>query len=300
LLLENGLIQGVLIIINKKSFEFSGILSKNINNHYIKLIVKDITEHEKTKQKLKDEVRVENRLRRENEYLMMQQSKMASMGEMVGHIAHQWRQPLAQLAGIFMNLESAHSFGDFDEEYLKKKVEQGNKMITYMSETIDDFRMFFSSERREERFDLSTYVKRSVDIVLASLDYHHIYVDMDLKEGTFFANGNPSEFAQAILNILNNARDALSKSNRKPKQINIFFKYEDNNTAITLCDNGEGVSEELLPKIFEPFVTEKKESGGTGAGLYISRLIIEQKMGGKIEAYNSEKGACFKILLPQV
>ena len=298
MLLEKGMIQGVLIVIHEKSFEFSGTLSKNINNRYIKLIVKDITEHETIKQQLQDEVIEESRLRRENEYLMMQQSRMASMGEMVGHIAHQWRQPLAQLGGIFMNLESAYSFGDFDEKYLNEKVQQGNEMITYMSQTIDDFRLFFSPERTEESFDLVTYVKRSVDIVLASLDYHHIEVILDAKEETFFAKGYPNEFAQAVLNLLNNARDALSKSRHKPKQIHIGFKHTNTQISMVFCDNGGGISSELLPMVFEPFITEKQESGGTGAGLYITRLIIEQKMGGKIEAYNNDKGACFRILLP--
>jgi len=298
-LIKKGMIQGILIVINHKSFEFSGTLSQNINNRYIKLIVKDITEHETIKQQLQDEVREESRLRRENEYLMMQQSRMASMGEMVGHIAHQWRQPLAQLGGIFMNLESAYTFGDFDKEYLEEKVKQGNEMITYMSQTIDDFRLFFSPERSEEFFDLFIYVKRSVEIVLASLDYHHIKVVLEAQEGTFFAKGYPNEFAQAILNLLNNARDALSQSSHKPKEIHIVFTIKKEQTSILFCDNGGGIRPALLPMVFEPFVTEKQESGGTGAGLYITRLIIEQKMGGKIEVYNGHDGACFQILLPK-
>lgn len=298
MLTEQGTIQGVLVVIQNKSYEFSGTLSQNINNRYIKLIVKDITEHETIKQQLQDEVQEESRLRRENEYLMMQQSRMASMGEMVGHIAHQWRQPLAQLGGIFMNLESAFSFGELNEAYLEDKVQQGNEMITYMSQTIDDFRLFFSPERTEESFDLVTYVKRSVDIVLASLDYHHIKVNLKAEEGKFFATGYPNEFAQAILNLLNNARDALSNKESSNKEIHIIFSYEKKNISILFCDNGGGISKNLLPIIFEPYITEKQESGGTGAGLYITRLIIEQKMGGNIEAYNHNGGACFKILLP--
>ncbi|HHS91732.1 MAG TPA: CBS domain-containing protein [Campylobacterales bacterium] len=298
--LEKGMIQGVMIVINDKSFELSGTLSKNINNRYIKLIVKDITEHETIKQQLQDEVLEESRLRRENEYLMMQQSRMASMGEMVGHIAHQWRQPLAQLGGIFMNLESAYTFGDFDKAYLEEKVKQGNEMITYMSQTIDDFHLFFSPERIKESFDLVHYVKRSVDIVLASLDYHHIEVVLEGEEEQFFTKGYPNEFAQAILNLLNNARDALSQSSVNPKKIDIFFSVKNSQISILFCDNGGGISPALLPVVFEPFVTEKQESGGTGAGLYITRLIIEQKMGGKIEAYNRHDGACFQILLPKI
>lgn len=298
LLTKKGTIQGILVVIQNKSFEFSGTLSQNINNRYIKLIVKDVTEHETTKRQLQKEVLEESRLRTENEYLMMQQSRMASMGEMVGHIAHQWRQPLAQLGGIFMNLESAYAFGELNESYLSNKVEQGNEIITYMSQTIDDFRLFFSPERTKESFDLLIYVKRSVAIVLASLDYHHIKVVLEGEEGKFFTMGYPNEFAQAILNLLNNARDELSKKKDGNKEIHIIFSYEKEHISILFCDNGGGVPNDLLPMIFEPHITGKQESGGTGAGLYITRLVIEQKMGGSIEAYNHNGGACFRILLP--
>jgi len=297
MLKDKGTIQGVLVVIHQKSFEFSGTISQNINNRYIKLIIQDITEHEATKQKLQDEVAQESKLRQENEYLMMQQSRMASMGEMVGHIAHQWRQPLAQLGGVFMNLESAYSFGEFDKKYLDEKVQQGNDMITYMSETIDDFRLFFAPEQEQESFDLVLYVKRAVNIVLASLNYHHIEVIIEGDEGEYFAVGLPNEFAQSILNLLNNARDALSKEEKIERKIHIIFKKNSQQTSILFCDNGGGISSSILPILFEPYVTEKQMSGGSGAGLYITRLIIEQKMGGTIEAYNQKRGACFKITL---
>ena len=297
LLNQEESIQGVLVVIHQKSFEFSGTISQNINNRYIKLIIQDITEHEKIKQKLQEEIDQESRLRRENEYLMMQQSRMASMGEMVGHIAHQWRQPLAQLGGVFMNLESAYSFGEFDEAYLERKVQQGNEMITYMSETIDDFRHFFSPEQKRVSFDLILYVKRAVNIVLASLNYHHIEVEIEVEEGSYFVSGLPNEFAQAILNLLNNSRDALSRQEGIERKIQIRFSRTHQEITILFCDNGGGISPSILPTIFEPYVTEKQASGGSGAGLYITRLIIEQKMEGTIEAYNHEKGACFQMKL---
>jgi len=294
---ERGSIQKVLIGIQEKSFEFSGSISKNMNNTYIKLIIQDITKHENIKQQLQKEIKEESKLRRENEYLMMQQSRMASMGEMVGHIAHQWRQPLAQLGGIFMNLESAYSFGEFDKKYLEEKVRQGNQMITYMSETIDDFRLFFSPKQKKESFDLVIYLKHSINIVLASLNYHHIEVIIEGDEKKFFALGSPNEFAQAVLNILNNARDALSKQEGIKRKIHVIFRKEEEKVDILFCDNGGGIPNNILPNIFEPFVTGNLEHGGSGAGLYITRLIIEQKMGGSIKAYNTKDGACFKIYL---
>ncbi len=294
---KKGIVQKVVILIHQKSFEFSGTISKDSNNNYIKLIAQDITKHETIKQQLQEEIAQESKLRQENEYLMMQQSRMASMGEMVGHIAHQWRQPLAQLGGIFMNLQSSYLFGELDKNYLEEKIEQGNSLITYMSETIDDFHLFFSPQQTQKTFDLVLYLKQAVSIVKASLNYHHIEVVIEGEENEFFSLGLPNEFAQSILNLLNNARDSLSKTNEVKKEIRILFKKEETQIMILFCDNGEGISKHILPHIFEPFVTGKSENEGWGAGLYITRLIIEQKMGGTIEAYNLEKGACFKILL---
>jgi len=292
---EKKILQNSLVDIGEKSFEFSGTLSQNIHNRYIKLIAKDVSKHEATKKMLQAEINDEIQLRRENEYLMMQQARMASMGETVGYIAHQWRQPLAQLGGVLMNIESAYAFGELEEEYMQKKILQGNKTIKYMSQTIDDFRSFFLPDQKQESFDIVSSIEQSLQIVSASLNYCHIEIRTQMQKGQFFVQGYPNEFAQAILNLINNARDALSKTSSKTKYIAISLKKENGIISILICDNGGGVDPKLLPDIFEPYVTGKQESGGTGVGLYITRLIIEQKMQGKIEAYNTEEGACFEI-----
>ena len=282
--------------INEYNFEFSGSLSKNINSNYIKLIAKDVTEHESIKQQLKNEIKEENRLRVEQEYLMMQQSKMASMGEMIGHIAHQWRQPLAQLGGIFMNLESAYAFDELDEKYLKVRLEKANEIIKYMSTTIDDFRLFFSPNRVDEKFDLVLCIQKAIQIVSAALDYYHITVHFDSKPNTCFIQGSGSEFSQVILNLLNNSKDALAVQTQ-PRKINIDISDKDGAVVVQFCDNGGGIELSILPKIFKPYTSTKYEDGGTGIGLYMSQLIVEQKMNGKIIAYNTELGACFKLTL---
>jgi signal transduction histidine kinase len=166
-----------------------------------------------------------------------------------------------------------------------------------MSETIDDFRLFFSPEQKKDSFDLVLYLKHAINIVLASLNYHHIEVVVEGEEKTFFALGTPNEFAQAVLNLLNNARDALSKQEEIKRKIHILFRQEERKVAILFCDNGGGIPHHILPKIFEPFITGNLETGGSGAGLYITRLIIEQKMAGTIDVYNTKHGACFKILV---
>ncbi len=296
-LMKENMIENFSALLQGRAFEFSGTVSKNINSRYIKLIAKDVTEHEYVKQQLKQEVHEENKLRQEQEYLMMQQSRLASMGEMIGHIAHQWRQPLAQLGGIFMNLESAQAFGELDEAYLKKKIAHGNEMIKYMSQTIDDFRLFFTPREHDQRFDVALAVEQAVKIVSAALDYHRIQLQIDMSPGRYYARSSGSEFAQVILNLLNNAKDALSEREH-PREIRISLKHEDALNVLTFCDNGGGIALEILPDIFKPNVTTKQQNGGTGIGLYMSQLIIEQKLKGKIEASNSSEGACFVLKFP--
>jgi signal transduction histidine kinase len=194
-----------------------------------------------------------------------------------------------------MNLESAYAFGELEEEYMQKKIAQGNEMIKYMSQTIDDFRSFFLPDQQQESFDIVSSIEQSLQIVSASLNYCHIEIRTQMQKGLFFVKGYPNEFAQAILNLINNARDALSKVSSKTKYISVSIKKENGGISILICDNGGGIDAKLLPDIFEPYVTGKQDSGGTGVGLYITRLIIEQKMQGKIEAYNNMHGACFEI-----
>ncbi len=295
---KNGQIEYFSAVVNGRNFEFSGTLSKNINSSYIKLIAKDVTEHEMMKQQLQDEIREEVQLRQDQEYLMMQQSRLASMGEMIGHIAHQWRQPLAQLGGIFMNLESAHAFDELDETYLQKKIMNGNETIKYMSQTIDDFRLFFTPNESVERFDVVLILQQAINIVSAGLDYHHIDVKIDANTEEFFAKASASEFAQVILNLLINAKDALSEITDTDRYIDISLVKVKDKIMLRFYDNGGGIDLDILSDIFKPYVSTKHNKGGTGMGLYMSHLIMEQKMEGSIDVKNDHKGACFTLSFP--
>ena len=295
---RNGQIEYFSAVVDGRNFEFSGTLSKNINSRYIKLIAKDVTEHEMMKQQLQDEIREEIQLRQDQEYLMMQQSRLASMGEMIGYIAHQWRQPLAQLGGIFMNLESAHAFDKLDEVYLQKKIMNGNETIKYMSHTIDDFRLFFTPSESIERFDVVLVLKQAINIVSAVLDYHHINVKIDGNPKEFFAKASASEFAQILLNLLINAKDALSEITDTDRYIYISLSKVEDEIILHFCDNGGGIDVAVLSDIFKPYVSTKHKKGGTGMGLYMSHLIMEQKMRGSLYAQNDEKGACFTLSFP--
>ncbi len=282
------------------AFEVSGTSSKNLNNTYIKLIFKDVTKHENTKIRLQQEIEKETRKRLENEYLLMQQSKLATMGEMIGHIAHQWRQPLAQIGGVFMNLESAYAFDELSEEYLKAKVKSGNELLKHMSHTIDDFRHFFEPNRVQELFDLSKYIQNAINIIQASLTYHHIELRFTPPSEAVTISGYPSEFSQVILNLLDNAKDILLENKIDAPWISIEIVKKGDVIYIYVEDNGGGIDEAIMEKIFDIYFTTKDRDQGTGLGLYMSRLIIESKIHGKIEAKNGEDGAVFIIEIDQV
>jgi len=283
------------VTIGKLDFEISGTLSKNLNNSYIKLIFKDVTQHEETKRKLQLEIDRQIEKRLENEYLLMQQSKLATMGEMIGHIAHQWRQPLAQLGGVFMNLDAAYEFDELSPEYLKDKVKHGNELIKYMSHTIEDFRHFFEPNRTKTLFDIEKYNQSAINIIQASLTYYHIELEVITPKEPLFISSYPSEFAQVILNLLDNAKDILIEREIQNPKITLETKQQDNHVTVCVRDNGGGIDEAIIDKIFDIYFTTKAKTGGSGLGLYMSKLIIESKIQGEIQVSNTQEGAQFCI-----
>ena len=288
-----------IIKISDSTYEISGTLSKSINSNYIKIIVKDVTIHEEEKTQLQKEIDKQIKKKLDNEYLLMQQSKLATMGEMIAHIAHQWRQPLAQLGGIFMNLEAAYSFNELNEEYLDQRVKNGNELLKYMSTTIDDFSSFFEPNREKIVFNVASYIQNAINIINASLTYNHINLEFINNQKEFKTLGFPSEFSQVILNILVNAKDALCKIIKKEKRlIKITLEEKDDFIIISISDNAGGVDQNIINDVFNMYVTSKKEKQGSGLGLYITKLIIETKLNGLITVENNSLGAIFTIKLP--
>lgn len=285
---------------NNATYEVSGTISKNLKNRYIKLIFKDVTSHHIEKNKLQDMVDSEIKKRLENEYLLMQQSKLATMGEMIGHIAHQWRQPLAQLGGIFMNLDAAYAFDELNNKYFDERVKHGNELLKYMSTTIDDFRNFFVPNRKKELFNLNEYIQNAINIIHASFTYHHINLEFNHSGEDITLSGYPSEFAQVILNLLVNAQDILVDNDIVNPKVKIDVSEKEEFVTIVVSDNGGGIDIENLPKIFDIYFTTKKQKQGTGLGLYMAKLIIETKLDGTITAFNDSDGACFVICLKKV
>ena len=227
---------------------------------------------------------------------ILQQSKLARMGAMISMIAHQWRQPLTELSGILMELETATRFKKVNDEHILASIDKSDKMIEYMSNTIDDFRNFYKPDKKKETFDVLDYCTKAINLVNASLDDSSIILDVQVKQNRLI-HGYPTEFAQVILNLISNAKDILVEREIGKPKITLVIEARGSLCIIKVKDNAGGLDEKNFDLIFDPYFTTKHSSKGTGLGLYISKLIIERNMGGELSVQNDEEGAVFKIVL---
>lgn len=299
--------------ITDKDYDFKGSM----------IFLYDITERKLAEFRETDErdKRIEQR------QMLIQQSKLASMGEMMGAIAHQWRQPLNALGLLIQDIEDAHKFGELDDSYIKETVEKGMAQVNFLSDTIDDFRNFFKISKQKIVFDVKSTINEILSIISAQFKTHNILVNVEYhikgKSGMLFGHrvadnvaqisdereftisvfGFPNEFKQVILNIVNNSRDAiLSRMDENEIQEEKYFIHFDISqqngmTIIAISDNGGGIPEDIIRRIFEPYYSTKDEGKGTGIGLYMSKVIIEKNMGGCLYCENTEIGAKFVIEL---
>ena len=244
------------------------------------------------------ELRIQQEIaeRTKQEQLLIQQSKLAAMGNMIGNIAHQWRQPLGEINAILMHVGVRYSFKDFDEDFLNEKINECNKITSYMSNTINDFQNFFKPSKSKVVFEVNEACQRASAILQASLKYHLIHFYFEESE-TSNILGYPNEFAQAILNILSNAKDVLIDRQIQDPFIRISVKRGEKYTLIKIEDNGGGIAPEYFERIFEPYFTTKHAKQGTGIGLYMTKMIIENNMNGIIVVNNTSKGVLFTIKL---
>jgi len=224
---------------------------------------------------------------------LLQQSRLAQMGEMISMIAHQWRQPLCEISGIFMEMETAAKFDKADKNFIQNESKDGTRIITYMSKTIDDFRDFFKPSKIKEIFSLTRACEEAITLASASLKNRDIRLDLHVEKALHI-KGYASEFAQVILNLILNARDVLIERNIENPLIIIEINEDDENSFVRVSDNAGGIEERILERVFEPYFSTKK-SAGTGLGLYMSKMIIEENMGGTIFVKNENKGAMFCI-----
>jgi len=302
LLLERKIDKYVqIIILTALSLMFVlGIVSYFMSRYIVQIFTQYRQKVDKKEQTLKEfnsmlQSKIDTALKeaKKKDRALLQQSRLAQMGEMISMIAHQWRQPLCEISGIFMEMETAAKYDKVDTKFVQNSSKDGTKIINYMSKTIDDFRDFFKPAKTKEVFSLTQACKEAITLASASLKNKNIMLDLDAKED-LHVKGYASEFAQVILNLILNAKDVLIERNIENPHIFIKIKKNTTHTLVSVSDNAGGIAEHILQKVFDPYFSTKKASG-TGLGLYMSKMIIEENMNSKIAVTNDEKGALFCI-----
>jgi len=248
-------------------------------------------------QNLQNEVQLKVESIREKEAMLLEQAKLAAMGEMIGNIAHQWRQPLNNLALINQDMYFKLLLGEPDMEEFEKAQALINDNIQFMSATIDNFRNFFNPDKDKVDFTMEEAIEQTLQILDATFKSH--FITSDFKSGSHtLINNHFGELEQVLIILFQNAKDMLVEKKIADARINIVTQEENENVIVTIEDNAGGVPKKIIHKIFEPYFTTKFQSKGTGLGLYIAKMIIEKNMGGSLSVHNTDKGALFKIVLP--
>ena len=243
---------------------------------------------------------------KEKDELIIQQSRYAAMGEMIGNIAHQWRQPLSSISTLASGSRIRYKNNLISDEELDETFVKIKEYTTHLSQTIDDFRDFYKNDKQKELFTIEDVIKKSITLVEATYTENNIELVVNQKEKNLLVNGSSSQLSQVFLNILNNAKDVLREKDIEKKVVYIEVFKEDTDVVINITDNAGGIPKDVAAKIYEPYFTTKHKSHGTGIGLFMSKRIVEQLFDGSLSNENREFtlngtiyfGASFSIRLP--
>ena len=284
------------------------ISREDIGSHIILLAMEDITERRRIENALADqkreveeinkslEIRVAKAVDelRQKDNMLILQYRQALMGGMINNIAHQWRQPLNTLGLVIQEVLLTYGSKTFNQEYLRESTAQAMKLIQFMSQTINDFRNFFRSDKAAVTFGVNEVIAQMLHLIGKTLENHMIRIVIN-PEGEPMANGYPNEYGQVLLNILNNAQDAIVQNKIEDPLISIHTFSEGGRSVVTITDNAGGVPDEIINKVFDPYFTTKGPDKGTGVGLYMAKTIIEGNMVGRLTVRNIGSGAEFRI-----
>lgn len=274
---------------------------KNPNIFFV--VFRDITHKKELQQKilnlnssLEKRIKEEVEKNRKKDQKIMQQSRLAQMGEMISMIAHQWRQPLNAISAAAISLSLRAEMESLDDEFVIHSAQKISDYSQHLSSTIDDFRDFFKPNKEKIQTNLNAIINSTLLIVKSSIISKKIELVQDLDAETPFWTYK-SELTQVMLNILHNAQEALLEHQPKDPMIKIKTYEKDQEYIIEISDNAGGIEPHILERIFDPYFSTKEKKNGTGLGLYMSKQIVEEHCSGRIEVYNENDGVVFKIIV---
>ncbi|MCF6200545.1 MAG: ATP-binding protein [Hydrogenimonas sp.] len=272
----------------------------NLNRYLESEVEKRTKELAELNESLERRIALEVKKNREKDKLIYHQSKLASMGEMINNIAHQWRQPLNIIALVMQDLSLKAQVGNVSKEAIIHAEKKIHETLKYLSDTIDDFRNYAANGKDCEyqgAFEVCKTIRETARLISVVLEDENIRLKLMLPLKEAIVQGSPNDLKQVLLNLIYNSVDALKE--RKPQEptIKIEVKYNES-VNISVRDNGGGIDKKIIDKIFEPYFTTKYQSRGTGLGLYMSKMIVEKRLSGRISARNTSRGALFWIELP--
>lgn len=267
---------------------------EELNRNLEKRVEEQTRELKELNQTLEERVQKEIAKNEEKQRVMFWQSRHASLGQMLANIAHQWRQPLTELSLAVFNIKKA--LQNSNEDDASKFYAESKHIIKNMSETIDDFTNFFSPDKEKHYFNIKDSIMESIGLLESMIDDEMIVVKRDLEDIEVL--GITNELTQVIINLINNSKDAFKHNSILLREITISAKEKNGFALIELQDNAGGIAKENLEKIFEPYFTTKHKSRGTGLGLFMSRMICEQGLGGTLDVKSKKNSTTFSIKIP--
>ncbi len=253
-------------------------------------------ERKKYMNTLQEKIDAEVKKNREHQLLLLQQNRLAQIGEMISMIAHQWRQPLNSLALINQLIVKKYAKNKLDDEAMEYFKDKSIKQITIMSETIDDFRNFYKTDKEKKEFSINDAILKPIELTEPICKKLNIEVNFTSKN-TYRMLGQSNTLSHAVLNIINNAKDAFHDKEISGKKIDIRIEEDENSIIIVIEDNAGGIPNNIIDKIFDPYFSTKEDRNGTGLGLYMSRMIIHEELNSQIRVANENSGAIFRIYI---
>ncbi len=270
------------------------------------LVAQTSMELEEINNSLEEKVKDELEKNKYKDQQMLQQSRMAQMGEMISMIAHQWRQPLGAIASTSIDLKMKLAFDSFDldddvqqkscQDYFDKQLTSIEEYVQSLTTTIDDFRNFYKPNKEAKEVLIHAPIEKSISIIEASAKANGVEISTRFTSQKVMALYD-SELMQVFLNIIKNAQDNFKEKGMKKGKIDIYTYDLDQSVCVEICDNGGGIPSSIMTKIFDPYFSTKDEKNGTGLGLYMSKTIIEEHHKGTLSVENRNDGVCFSIMI---